>query len=323
MNKKSLIKKKNLNPNQKMVCSLHSHSGSFCKHARGTLEEVVLKAIELGFKTYGLSEHMPRYREQDLYPEEKKLKVEDLSEMFDAYVKEARSLQLKYKDQIKLLVGMETENIYDQTIDQILELHRKHNFDYLVGSVHHVAEMPIDFSRETFQNAVTELGGLDRMFQGYFDLQLELLERVKPEVIGHFDLINMFCFHDVEGEKKMVEEYSPIVWEKIVRNVKVGIQNNALFELNSSAFRKALPGAHPQSDIVQLIKSHGGKFTLSDDSHGPLAVGMNYHLLLEYLQKIQITVIYVLERDEQTGKVVHKEIQDIQNHTFWNVFRQN
>ena len=50
--------------------SLHSHSGQFCQHAHGTLEEVVLRAIELKMKVFGLSEHMPRSRSQDLYPEE-------------------------------------------------------------------------------------------------------------------------------------------------------------------------------------------------------------------------------------------------------------
>lgn len=64
-------------------------SGSFCRHAKGTLEEVVLEAISQGFTTFGLSEHAPRsaergstvplihrietplrYRQEDLYPEE-------------------------------------------------------------------------------------------------------------------------------------------------------------------------------------------------------------------------------------------------------------
>ena len=55
---------------RKMPISLHSHSGQFCKHATGTLEEVVLEAIRQGFVVYGLSEHVPRYRTEDLYPEE-------------------------------------------------------------------------------------------------------------------------------------------------------------------------------------------------------------------------------------------------------------
>lgn len=50
--------------------SHHSHSGQFCKHAVGTLEEVIQSAISKGFSIFGLSEHVPRYRLQDRYPEE-------------------------------------------------------------------------------------------------------------------------------------------------------------------------------------------------------------------------------------------------------------
>lgn len=53
-----------------MPHSHHSHSGQFCKHASGTLEDVVLEAIRQGFEMYGLTEHVPRYRVADLYPEE-------------------------------------------------------------------------------------------------------------------------------------------------------------------------------------------------------------------------------------------------------------
>lgn len=50
--------------------SHHSHSGQFCRHAKDDLEDVVSKAVELGFRTYGLTEHAPRYRDEDLFPEE-------------------------------------------------------------------------------------------------------------------------------------------------------------------------------------------------------------------------------------------------------------
>ena len=53
-----------------MPYSHHSHSGQFCKHASGLLEEVVQEAIRQHFQIYGLTEHVPRYREVDLYPEE-------------------------------------------------------------------------------------------------------------------------------------------------------------------------------------------------------------------------------------------------------------
>lgn len=50
--------------------SHHSHSGQFCRHAKDNLESVVARAVELGFTAYGLTEHAPRYREEDLFPEE-------------------------------------------------------------------------------------------------------------------------------------------------------------------------------------------------------------------------------------------------------------
>lgn len=53
-----------------MPYSFHSHSGQYCKHGYGLLEDVVKEAIRKGFKIYGLSEHMPRLAESELYPEE-------------------------------------------------------------------------------------------------------------------------------------------------------------------------------------------------------------------------------------------------------------
>ena len=58
-----------------MPYSHHSHSGQFCKHASGSLEDVVKAAIEQGFELYGLTEHVPRYRTEDLYPEEVQVRL--------------------------------------------------------------------------------------------------------------------------------------------------------------------------------------------------------------------------------------------------------
>lgn len=54
-----------------MAFTMHSHSGQFCPgHAKDQLEEVIKHAISVGYKTIGLTEHMPRTELADLYPEE-------------------------------------------------------------------------------------------------------------------------------------------------------------------------------------------------------------------------------------------------------------
>jgi histidinol-phosphatase (PHP family) len=52
-----------------MPFSHHSHSGQFCGHATGSLEEMVQAAIEKKMIVFALTEHMPR-DEADFYPEE-------------------------------------------------------------------------------------------------------------------------------------------------------------------------------------------------------------------------------------------------------------
>lgn len=54
-----------------MAFTMHSHSGQFCPgHAKDQLEDIILHAIKIGYKTIGLTEHMPRTDLSDLYPEE-------------------------------------------------------------------------------------------------------------------------------------------------------------------------------------------------------------------------------------------------------------
>ena len=75
--------------------SHHSHSGQFCKHAKSSLADVLEQAHSLGFTHFHLSEHCPRPRAEELYPEEREagMDVKALEDTFRAYVSEARRLQ--------------------------------------------------------------------------------------------------------------------------------------------------------------------------------------------------------------------------------------
>lgn len=71
-----------------MALSMHSHSGQFCPgHAQNSLEECIQAAISKGLFLFGLTEHMPRDSDQDLYPEEVSLKTG-----FDSKYKNYRTL---------------------------------------------------------------------------------------------------------------------------------------------------------------------------------------------------------------------------------------
>ncbi|RDX41729.1 histidinol phosphate phosphatase H [Lentinus brumalis] len=278
-----------------MPFSHHSHSGQFCKHAAGTLEDVVREAIRQGFRTYGLTEHVPRHRVDDLYPEEEGLSLDVLKSQFDAFLAEAHRLKEKYAGQITLLVGLETEYITDTDLTALDALLSEHGtrIEYLVGSVHHVGGIPIDFDRPTFDKALaafsddTHPDSMAAFLNAYFDAQYTLMQRFHPEVIGHFDLCRLY------NPGLSFRDY-PDALARIRRNVQYAVRYGALFELNAAAFRKGWDAAYPGDDVVEIVKEHGGRFTLSDDSHGPHAVGLNYHRLVGYARRVGIDDLWVL-----------------------------
>lgn len=257
-----------------MTISLHSHSGQFCSHAVGTLEEVVQEAVRQGFSTFGLSEHIPRYRIQDLYPEEVSSSrprirtqsthdytlqiehgVEALAIKFEEYVVEANRLKYLYEPQIKLLVGIETEYINEEGLDRLEQLLERHgdSIQYIVGSVHHCSERPIDFDKAQFDSVLATLDGISstdrfsQLFEIYFDNQLKLMQRLKPAVIGHFDLCRLY-YPELDFRS------FPVVWEKIQRNVEYASSYGALFEINSSAFRKGWSTAYPGVEVFDVSR---------------------------------------------------------------------
>jgi histidinol-phosphatase (PHP family) len=46
-----------------------------------------------------------------------------------------------------------------------------------------------------------------------------------------------------------------------------------------------------------MIRDKGGKFVLSDDSHGVGQVGLNYHRLLRYIKDLGLSHYYHVEVD--------------------------
>ncbi|KAI7860307.1 Polymerase/histidinol phosphatase-like protein [Circinella umbellata] len=293
-----------------MPYSYHSHSGQYCHHGYGQLEDVVKEAIRKGFHAYGLSEHMPRFADSELYPEEIEAKCtpETLNTLFDNFQSHARQLVDQYDGQIDLLVGTEIEFIHTKYADHIRTIRSK--VDYVVGSLHHVGTIPIDFSPELYKKALEKYGDMTSLFGAYFDEQYEMLKAVQPEVVGHFDLVRIFASSE---EQQTLNK--PEIWNKVVRNIDFIVEYGGVFEINSRAWKKGLRDAYPCRDVIKYIQEKGGRFTLSDDCHGPKDVGLFYEKLKDYLKSTDIHTIHYLAREGD--KIVIKANDNILNDPFW------
>ena len=179
-------------------------------------------------------------------------KLEDglspLQPRHDAYIEEAVRLQEKYKDQIYILIGFEAEWIRPAYAELIKTLRSNKNVDYFIGSLHHMHGIPIDYDMDLYKKAREVSGGTDeKLFADYFDAHFEMLQALKPPVVGHFDVIRLLSDEPNRDLRTMTD-----VWPKIKRNLQFIKDHNLLLEINSSALRKGLREPYPGKSIVNV-----------------------------------------------------------------------
>ncbi|KAI4723530.1 histidinol phosphatase [Aureobasidium sp. EXF-10727] len=314
-----------------MPHSHHSHSGQFCAHATCTLEEMVQQAISLHMDTFALTEHMPRHA-ADLYPEEPD--AQTLLDLFDAYYPEALRLRAKYASQLNILIGFESEWIRPETNSIIKDLLSRYNFDFFVGSVHHVHTKPIDYDHDMYYDARNISGGSDQdVFAAYFDQQYDMLKALNPPLVGHFDLIRLKSDDPERNWTTM-----PAVWSKIIRNLDYVASYGGILEINSSAIRKGMSEPYPKAeickvrlaqplaccadtDIYQEFINKGGRFALSDDSHATSQVGLNFSKVLSFLESTGIDQVYHFtsktDNSFDTSSVKAVSLDQLKKHKFF------
>lgn len=296
--------------------SHHSHSGDYVAHAKDTLDLITQRAIEMKFSTFCLTEHMPRTRNDYLYPEEidKNYTTETLQEIFDKYYHHASKIQLENKEgYTKFLVGTELEGDLDH-VNHALTIREQYNLDLIVGSVHFVNNIPIDFNRELFLKAMESSGSFRNLFKEYFECQYSMLVKIKPEIVGHFDLIRlMLTDEDYYNGKKVkevdIEKDWPEIWQLIIRNIKFIESYGGLIELNSAAIRKGWDTPYPKLDICNAIIQYGdSNFCLSDDSHSIDQVGLNYSKVLDFIEHLKLDKLWYLDLSfDGNKKIISKK----------------
>ena len=262
--------------------SLHGgHSGEFCMHAEDSLAAVVAAYETRGFSWVGITEHMPPLDDRFVFPDERAagLTSLDLAQRFDRYMTACRRLQESRAPNLKLLVGFETET-YTGAIEFARKLIETYTPDFIVGSVHHVDDINFDFDKTHYHGAVRALGGIDALYHRYFDQQYEMITRLRPRVVGHFDLIRIF---DPDYRKRLGR---PDIFEKIVRNLSAVKELGLILDLNMRALCKGAQEPYPSRPILEKALEMNIPVVPGDDSHGVATVGNDVGTGIELLEEM-------------------------------------
>lgn len=262
--------------------SVHGgHSGQFCNHATDALEEIIQQYISKQFPWVGITEHVPAISAELLYPDQKKagLTPEFLLHRFGDYMKECRRLQEKYSSEIRIFAAMEIETYsgYETFIPSLIDTFHP---DYIVGSVHFVDDMGFDYSQEQYDLTAEKVGGIDALYCKYFDQQYEMIQLLKPAVVGHFDLIRIF---DPNYSSRLEK---PAIMERIRRNLALIKDLDLIMDFNLRSLLKGATEPYISLPILNRAREMGIAVVPGDDSHGLSSIAVNMERGIALLEEM-------------------------------------
>lgn len=249
--------------------SVHGgHSGQFCIHATDSLEEIIQTYIAKKFRWVGITEHAPGPTDNLLYRDQREagLTPQVLFDQFGDYIGECRRLQDKYKDEITIFTAIEIETYsgYEQFVPHMI---RSFTPDYLVGSVHFVNDLNFDYSAEMYKTTVDSVGGIDLLYETYFDIQYEMISLLRPSVVGHFDLIRIF---DPDYRRRLEK---PSILSRVRRNLELIKKYDLIMDFNLRALAKGADEPYISRSILEMVRDYDISVVPGDDSHGISSVG--------------------------------------------------
>ncbi len=290
-------------PAQPWKVSLHGgHSGEFCEHAAGSLREILEAAVAAGYHTFGVSEHAPRSEDRLIYATEraKGFDIARLQTDFRAYAEAITPLAGEFSDRLTVLRGFEAEVVPTRSYRQEMLGHRRRfGFDYMVGSVHYVDEVSIDGPKADFEAVLAQAGGLEALAVRYYESVAEMVDALRPDVVGHLDLIRRNAPLNAALD-------TPPIRKAAARALEAAREHRCILDLNTAGWRKGLGSPYPAPWLLRWANEMEVGFCFGDDSHGPGQVGEGVDRAREYLLENGVGTVTVLTRDD--GEVVRRVV---------------
>ena len=226
--------------------SIHTHT-CFSDGVH-SVEENILSAIEKNMISLGFSDHCYTYFDTSYCVQYDKVSV---------YIDEVEQLKKKYADKIEIYLGIE--------LDGFARLDNREKYDYIIGDIHYVntpdGYKAVDLSKDDIILTTDRYFGGDqvRMAMSYYESYVECIKEMKPDVLGHIDLVTKYGLVDQTDRR-----YISAAREALEASLKVC----PIIEMNTGAISRGYrKEPYPAVFLIDAIKEQGGKILLSSDSH--------------------------------------------------------
>lgn len=275
----------------KMRCNIHVHS-TFCDGAN-TPKEMVEAAIAAGYTDLGFSSHSP-------FPQDPTCPgIADEA----AYTAEIAALKKAYGERINVLCGIEQEA--RAPID-------KTQYDYVIGSCHYLPAadgglVAVDAGPEELRQLAQNSYGGDmlRLAKAYYQHVAQATLALKPDVVGHFDLITKFNEDDAMFREEDAA-YQRMALEAFAAAVEQQNRCDGLIEVNTGAMARGWRSRpYPAPFLLRYAAQHGARMIVTSDCHNKEQLTAGFEEACGVLRAAGFATMAVL----QYGKFVDVPIE--------------
>jgi histidinol-phosphatase (PHP family) len=238
-------------------------------------------AEEHGVAELGVAEHIHRFTAAlDVWqhPFWRQNATDDL----DAYVEFVR-------EETDLKLGIEADYIAGRE-DQMASLLERHEWDYVIGSVHFLGQFAVDFDDET--DVWRHENSPERVWKRYFDAVAQSALTGAYDIIAHPDLVKIWGSGRPAPEKDPRYYYEPAV--------EAMLEGGVAMEVSTAGLRKPVGEIYPSRAFLEMAVDAGLPIALSSDAHRPQDIGYAYDKALELLQECGVHELAVFDRRERS-----------------------
>ena len=240
----------------------HMHT-PLCGHAVGEPFEYVERAVKVGLKEIGFSDHAPFVHMVDP-------RVTMSREQLPLYYRMIEDVRERYKNKIKIKVAIEADFIpgYESKTKEILD---DYPYDYVIGSVHFIKDWGFD---DPAQRERWNQRDVDSVYHDYYDLLRRSAASKMYDIMAHVDLV-----------KKFGNRASEDMTEEVRQTAKVFKESGVAVEINTSGLRKPVGEMYPVFWNLEIYAEAGVPLTFGSDAHDPGDVGKDFEAAVALVKK--------------------------------------
>lgn len=255
----------------------HIHT-AYSDDSTSDMEDMILSAFKNGYREIAITDHI------DLgYPDPNFPFLLDIP----TYFKDLEHYQLKYKDQIKIVKGIEI-GMQDTVHDGNSEIVHSLPFDFVIASMH--TSEGRDLYTGSYYRDKTALS----CFRDFYTDMYQCLKAYKDyTVLGHLNIVSRYYSSYISDEPPVQTDYLDLV-EDILKLV---IEDGKGIEFNTSCYRYNKGLTYPSIEMLALYRKLKGEIiTIGSDAHFPEHIGFGFKDAVGLLESLGFKYLTTYEK---------------------------